>query len=152
MSAAFPTERRVRRADLWFAVLFLTGFAILIAVEVGILMQMRNETYQHMQRSYQHMQRVETVLAGLVLPSDVPKILDLLKAQDGQVEQLTNLAAQQAVVVKAIKARQDRRGKMISTLEKEVSKMKAKERGALRIEIEQKREAQKGIPKLGPRK
>lgn len=143
MSAAFPTERRVRRADLWFAVLFLTGFAILIAVEIGIQVRMRNETYQHMQR-------VEAVLAGLVLPSETPRIMELLDMQDNQIEQLTKLAAQQAVVTKAIKARQDRRGRLISDLEKEVSIMKAKERRALRTEIEEKRSAPK--PKLGPRK
>lgn len=86
------------------------------------------------------------------MPSDTPKIMELLDSQDSQMQRLTDLAAQQAVVVKAIKARQDRRGTMISNLEKEVAKMKATEKKSLNEEAEAKKPSPKAVLKLGPRK
>lgn len=142
MSTAFQ-ERRIRRSDIWFGVTFLSAFAVLLAVEIMIQLNTRDEMFKYLRR-------VESIATVRGFAASDPEMAHLLEAQGKELDALLNLSEQKARIAYSMKQRLDSHAKRISQLEhmqQKLLKAEQKERAKL-----PPKEKEIPRPKLGPRK
>lgn len=142
MSTAFQ-EKRVRRTDIWFAVIFLSAFAVLLAIEITIQLNTRDETFKYLR------QMVMSIEAQRFAPSD-PNLIPMLETHAKEMESLMLLSEQKARVAFSMKKRLDSHAERISKMQKVMDKLMKAEQ----VEREKVPPKEKEIPrpKLGPRK
>lgn len=142
MSTAFQ-EKRVRRTDIWFAVIFLSAFAVLLAIEITIQLNTRDETFKYLQ------QMVMSIEAQRFAPSD-PNLMPMLETQAKEMESLMLLSEQKARVAFSMKKRLDSHAERISKMQKVMDKLLKAEQAEREKVPPKEKEAPR--PKLGPRK
>lgn len=115
--SAIP-ERRVRRTDLWIPIALFLGFLVASSIELIAERNTRKQTIAEMRR-------LEHVIVGKTYKPMDAEVMEILQTHDKDIDRLLEITRQQNVVARSIKNLQDKRGKRIAVVEKEVKNLKA---------------------------